>query len=206
MSLVVPSKLMPLAWWKENTGRDSVEDIMFRMRLIKACGFLVLTSEVCRVLRKLVKGYRVLEVGAGTGWLAHHLHSAAKEYRAIDSERTKYYGQSLKTKWVGQHHKIEKISSVEVDSSHYDVVIATWLDLEGDWVTDLLDRIQEGQIFILEGEGSGGCTANDEFFSELDRSFEEVEDLSKLLNRNHYQFDGIHDRWSVYSRRTGDTY
>jgi len=66
-----------------------------------------------------------------------------------------------------------------------------------------------GQTLIYQGEGRGGCTADDAFFQHLESVHEEtgeslwipLQSLSQRLNECHFRFSGMHDRWQVWEKQ-----
>lgn len=53
----------------------------------------------------------------------------------------------------------------------------------------------KGKHLIYIGESCGGCTANDDFFEQLERDFEEIESLDIP------QWPGIHDTLTIHQRK-----
>ena len=60
--------------------------------------------------------------------------------------------------------------------------------------------MKSGQYLIYQGEGCGGCTADENFFRELEEKFQYFPRISSKLNDFHTQFEGIHDWWEIYRK------
>ena len=66
----------------------------------------------------------------------------------------------------------------------------------------VLQAMSPGQVLIYQGEGFGGCTADDAFHEELENSglWAAAPKVTQDLAENHLQFAGIHDRWTVWMK------
>lgn len=160
----------------------------------KETAWFILTDEVATALADFLAGYNVVEVFAGSGHLAHHLRERASiprhKYKAYDNQST----HSMRSTYPG----VTKKNAFMAPIKKADVVIMTWPPYDTNHAERIVKKMRVGQVLIYNGEGWGGCTGNDEFFSILEDKFEEYTSLSDTLDDLHVRFDGIHDHWSVY--------
>lgn len=159
-------------------------------------GWCVLTKEVAQILGDFIKGSRVVEVFAGTGYLAHHLRDVSglsrKEYRAYDIMR----GYPYDRRYPGVTRKNAFMAPIK----DADIVIMTWPCYANNNASRIVKKMKVGQCLIYNGESEGGCTGDDEFFDILSNKFTYLEGLSERLDDHHFRFFGIHDRWTIYQK------
>lgn len=60
--------------------------------------------------------------------------------------------------------------------------------------------MSKGQVLIYNGQGSGGCTGDKDFFNYLDEHFTPMKELDYELNENHVSFPCTKDHWWVYAK------
>jgi hypothetical protein len=131
-----------------------------------------------------VKHGPIVEMGAGTGYWASLIAASGGDVIAYDDR------------------------SWELESTYFDVRRGTPEDLANHTDRTLLlcwppmDEMCEraldhyrGERVIYVGEGVGGCTGTDAFHERLGAGFEKIDGCSIP------QWDGIHDRLSVWRRR-----
>lgn len=160
-------------------------------------GWFVLTQEVARRLGSYLRGKQVVEVFAGTGYLAHHLRKTA------DLDRRSYRAYDNRTGWASKvyYPGVSKKNAFRALIKRADVVVMTWPEYTENHAVRIVTKMEPGQVLVYNGEPQGGCCANDRFFEILDRDFIKIESLSNRLNDGHFTFFGIHDRWAVYKKR-----
>lgn len=158
--------------------------------------FPLVCSEVVDALEHMLTGRpsagRVLEVGAGSGWLSGILLHRGVDITAVDNQSTRFgFG-----KFKPAAHVVcdDALNHVSKDYSH---ILMSWPDLGSAFASDVARAMSIGQTLIYQGEHCGGCTGNDEFFELLDSHFVE---LDTTLNDHHIQFPGIHDSWFVFQK------
>lgn len=161
-------------------------------------GFVILTKETLDALADLLANKQVIEVGAGTGILSHCLSRRGVQMLASDlgGETAGNFGM-LKV-WQRDHEG----DSLRLLPGHFDAVVLSWPTYDHPFGYQVLQAMRPGQMLILQGEGPGGCTANDDFFDELDSIiWSQDEAATEALNEHHLQFFGVHDRWSVWTKQ-----
>ena len=102
----------------------------------------------------------VLEVGAGTGFLAHHLNRAGLDVVATDPwARDNWYG--FRQHWV-DIVEMDAVEAMRVFSSP--AVLLSWPPSRGDMAVRVGRALGQGQWLIYLGEARNGCTASGAFF------------------------------------------
>lgn len=158
--------------------------------------WFILTEEVADILGTFIKGSRVVEVFAGTGFLAHHLRKRSglsqKEYRAYDNRST----HDFSTRYPGVVNKNAFMAPIK----SADTVIMTWPPYDTNHAARIVKKMRKGQCLVFNGEGYGGCTGDDEFFDVLGEKFIELKHLTEALDGQHVRFKGINDDWTIYEK------
>ena len=198
----------PKAFYKE-LGVDGLKaGFEYRLNQIQTIGFPIITKENFDRILKVVKGKKVLDVGAGGCFLGEALKGRGidvttldlKSYR--DIEPSNVSGYSFITPYepdiLGDIHKI--------DTKPYNAFIVNWPDYESEVATTVLKALGSGDILIYIGEGSGGCCASDNYFDlffsmMLRGEMTEDDSLNFEMRNDSVSYYGIHDRFSVYKRR-----
>ncbi len=190
--------LRPYKEWRDfQNTLGMVGELALRERHIYEIGFPILTKEVAHYLACALHNKRVVEVGCGTGFLASKLRDAGVEVVAIDSFETKYTKGTFANRCHGHVHQA---NALEYDITNFDAVILSWPDYNKDFAYRVAKKMRRGQYLVYQGEGSGGCTADERFFNELYANFQYFPRISSKLNDFHTQFDGIHDWWEIYRK------
>ena len=196
-------------------GRGFVSDAIMnayaiREQYIARVGFPIYTEETVATLVKFLKDKRVFDVGSGSGFLSAVLGINFIEVRAIDSDITTYSSGKRKNGSNWDYIYRKDVSSDAVDylktaNKHGippDVIIMCWPDYQKTFARDILKAMKPNQILIYQGEGSWGCTGDEEFHDMLNnpKIVTELDYMSEKLNSTHAQFEGIHDYWYVYKK------
>ena len=165
-----------------------------RDKYVPRYGFVILPTEVISRLAGFMRGKRVLDSGAGSGYLSHCLRNRGIKVTAIDNW-SHNYGRWGSYKDVGS--KVIHCDVRDHDVGQYDIVVLSWPH-DG---METVSKMVSGQYLIYQGESWGGCTGSDEFFATLEEpeQFEELD--AAFLNEYTVQFDGIHDSWYVYRKK-----
>jgi len=135
---------------------------------------------------------RILEIGAGSGWLSFLL---SKNIDIIATD-IKSVWKNSETNLPINYFAIEEMDAVSAVEKYPDRDILTcWPTYEKPWAFESVNKIRSDQILFYIGEGYGGCTADDSFHDLLDREFD-------LINKLNYpNWPGIHDRLFIYRRK-----
>lgn len=183
---------LPKSFFKEHKF-SFTDSYQVRCRYTGRIGWFILTTEVKEVLVNFLKGKSVLEVGSGTGYFAAHMkQGGVGDYNAVDIWDPFYWDEGT-TRYFG----IDGDSLDYIDNS-YDVIVMNWPPYNEPFAHQVVKKMSKGQVLIFEGEGSGGCTGDDDFFNYLDEHFTPMKELDDELNEHHIRFPGINDYWWVY--------
>lgn len=159
-----------------------------RMKFISTYGFILLHNKLLTQLANFLYGKKVADIGSGSGYLSLRLLELGVNITAIDnhSSRPDYF----KTIW--KHDINQDATKMDLDS--YDVIILAWPEMD-DTAFKIAQQIKPHQQLIFQGEGCGGCTANDNFFNYIEKFFKQEE----LFSDTHLSFFGIHDSWNLFT-------
>lgn len=173
----------------------------FRARdaYIARCGFVLLTAETLDALARLCTDQKVLDAGAGTGFMASRLAARGVNITASDvgGEVMSEYGMQ------GLHRRDHEGDSRALLPGDFDVVLLCWPPYQESFGFEVAQAMRAGQILVTQGEGKHGCTADDAFFDYVENvhRFEPMPTWTQRLNEHHLRFDGIHDFWQVWRKR-----
>lgn len=187
------TKLRSKVEWKASL-HDWHANHKLRERHISEVGFPILTIEVLEILVETLKGYRVVDVGCGTGYLSKQLQDRGVNVVPVDACNTSYSLHKQGSRFTD----ITVTDALTMDLTVFDAVILSWPCYNEPFAFNVVEKMYPGQILVYQGEGWGGCTGDDNFHRVLDSKFEEIEELDERLWKAHAQFDGIHDSWHVY--------
>ena len=180
---------LPKSFFKEHKF-SFLDSYQVRCRYTSRIGWFILTTEVKEVLVNFLKGKRVLEVGSGTGYFAAHMkQGGVEDYNAVDIWDTLYWDERT-TRYFG----IDGDSLDYIDNS-YDVIVMNWPPYDEPFAHQVVKKMSKGQVLIYNGQGSGGCTGDKDFFNYLDEHFTPMKELDYELNENHVSFPCTKDHW-----------
>lgn len=168
----------------------TVSRTMERDAFIRRFGYAVLCKEVVGVLLRVHRTW--IEVGAGSGAWTRGLRAARLDVIGSDPANGNYE----KRFWT-EHHDPSMLSlnAVEAIRAHPDRdVLCVWPSYDETWAGLALREIQPGRLLALVHEGEGGCCAEKGLYRELERGFEELDEIPLAC------FEGIHDRLTLYRR------
>lgn len=191
--------LTPVSEWRTFLG-TAVDIGCFEQRRLftQRYGWFILTDEVAKRLSSFIKDKTVVEVFAGTGYLASHLRTLSglsrKEYRAYDNRGwANYY---INPTWKNVVNKNAFMAPIKKAN----VVIMCWPPYDTNHGERIVKKMVSGQYLVMNGEGYGGCTGNEEMHEYVSTHFVHLEVLSEYINDDHVSFFGINDRWSIYRK------
>lgn len=182
--------------WRPNgdiwTKRDEV---------LHKTAWCILTEETSVHLGKwLSKFNSVIEVFAGTGYIAEHLRQASglsrKQYRAYDAALSHWRD------YARPNYGFTKAGCFNVNLKKADCIVMTWPNYDDNLAYRIARKMVPGQYLLYNGETEGGCTGNYAFFEHLKECFEEVEYMSDRLYDSHVQWMCAYDDWRVYKKKT----
>lgn len=164
-----------------------------RKRIRKKYGYALLSNEDIRMIAEYSP---IVEIGAGTGYLAHMLSQAGAEIDAYDisiPEENEYQFTS------DFYYPVEVIDSVEFRDPEDRTLLISWPCYDRDWAYHYLKEFLDcgGEYLIYIGEDKCGCTATDSFFDLMNESTALIE----TVEIDHFYF--VHDK--LYIMRNNDT-
>lgn len=176
-----------------------VSGFLRRNAFIKDFGFVYLTKECAQALTEFLMSMRCLDVGSGTGWLSHLLAERGVETVAADKGGDAFAQHRMSKVWKRDFEG----DAVTLLPGEFDAVILTWPHVSSGLASRVVDTMKQGQVLVYQGEGSGGCTAEEAFFDVIENTalWEPLETVTRQLNEVHVQFDGLHDTWLVARKR-----
>jgi len=190
---------MPLDQWGSGEGhaiqvdgyncRIGREYIVSRDRLAKTYAWSIPTPGDIAWLKTQLDGRGVVEIGAGTGYWAWQLSQAEVDVLAFDIA-------PLSNHWCGeiQYHPVTEGGPEHAAEYPTRALMLCWPPYDSPMAVESL-RAYQGDTLIYIGEQECGCTANDDFFKELESGWHHVGSSPA-----HVTFGGIHCYVEVYRR------
>lgn len=140
---------------------------------------------------KLLEITPCLSVGAGLGYTEKLAADRGCDIIATDIE------PSQNNNWCkgNLHCEVEKIGALEAVKKYSDRnVFMAWPPYDHPMAHQVVEAILPGKFLLYVGEGWGGCTGNDDFFSYLSENFTRIDDI--LIPR----WSGIYDEAVLYRK------
>lgn len=151
-------------------------------------GFAVLTEDAISQLKPHAP---YVEVGAGNGYWAYELNKRGVKVLATDSKELEKNTYRFEKLWTD----VEKLTALQaIKKYRKHTLLMVWPCYNKPWAYKAL-KAYKGNIFVFCGEGSGGCTADDDFHKLLCKEWQEQTEICIP------QWLGIHDYLTVYMRR-----
>jgi len=156
----------------------------------------MISKETVKALAKELRGKRVLELGAGSGILAHHLEKHGVNIVTVDNG-------SWGGKWKVYHRTItdDAMNYFNKNKKKFDVIIMSWPNYEQPLAYKIAKRLSANHELIYQGEAYGGCTADDNFHRLWDDRMIDDKKFNARMEKVNIRFDGIHDSWYKLKRR-----
>lgn len=162
-----------------------------REAYLRQYGFAVLTDESIEWMAKRLRGHKVLEVGAGNGYLAMRLRQAGVQMDATDMSTLE-----------DNHYGLGSVYHTDVEIMEAKRAIETFRPTALVWSWPVPETASgraleafEGQTLIYIGEQNGGCTGGPLFERTIAERYREPE--------NFYipSFPRVHDWIAAYEKR-----
>lgn len=132
--------------------------------------------------------HRIIEMGAGSGYWAWMLRQAGCHVLPYDNNyRKEYIGKRFVRVFRGE----PSITSLHSDRA----LMLCWPEYNNPMAFDCLSHFS-GSKLIYVGEGSDGCTGDEDFHKMLEEEWNRVKEIDIP------QWGGLHDYVSLYERRT----
>jgi len=156
--------------------------------------FSILSHEFMTSLKELVNKYNfkdIHELSCGIGWFTYW----SRKYGINTKEAVDDYSWKHCKEFLPLVTKKDSIQHVK-DNPQVDLFILSWpyMDAVAERIWTLM---KPGQYLLYIGEGEGGCTANDTFFSKV--AGQEIE-VDSDISKNCISFWGIHDCPYLYRK------
>lgn len=179
------------------TNYDNYKTVMMNLELrslfVEEFSWAIPTPDVVGKIRDATHGKKILEVGAGNGLWAKLLKMSGSEIVATDSFESHGFREDNTYLPV---HNLEAVAAIE-QNRDCDVLMLIWPAYNTDMAERALKAFK-GSTVVYIGEGCSGCNANDEFFDELRKNWNE-----DRFNDDIYvpQWSGIHDGLEIHRRK-----
>lgn len=142
-------------------------------------------------ITRILDGRSVVEIGAGTGYWAWQLEQAGVDMAAYDPNPPAADNTYCKH---GPYTTVLP-DDASAAAKHPDrALLMVWPPYGGSHARHALS-VYQGDLLIYAGEGPGGCTADDDFYSLLDAEWTEL-----AVSPHHTTWWGIHCRLAAYQR------
>lgn len=175
-------------------GTDDLNAWALRREWVKTKAWFLLSQETADTLATYLKPFRVVEMGAGSGYLAAHMRRlGVSDYRAYDSYCLRYFDRKK------DNYGVKKRSTRSISFKQADVIVLTWPTYNTSFADHVARKMHSGQILIYQGVRYG-CTGDDRFHHRLDAEFTELPNITVALKKYHIQWFGIHDNWYVLQK------
>jgi SAM-dependent methyltransferase len=129
-------------------------------RIHNTC-YPIISQELLDQLVKFVGDLSVLDIGAGTGYLARLLHDRGINVRAIDHRK----GPNTRDLWWGRqlYYNVEDVDALTLSEFDADIVLMTWPCMRTTFGEHVAKKLKPKQFLLYQGEPRGGCTGTNEF-------------------------------------------
>lgn len=155
-----------------------------RDKLVRKYAWAIPTPEA---LKAIAKYPSIIEIGAGTGYWAYLLKKMGVDVICYD---TSIGDKPPEYAW----HLIENGDERSIGDHVDRALFLCWPNYDSPMAANCL-KIYKGDIVIYIGEGSGGCTGDDEFHDMLEKEWTEIENI-KIL-----KWFGIYDHLCIFRRK-----
>jgi hypothetical protein len=172
---------------------DSTKEFELKIKFNEMGMFGFVSWRWLKPFAKWIGDRKCLEVMAGRGWLSYGLRELHIDVIATDN--FSWHKKDMYKSWNDTKTEVEELDAIESVNKYgaeIDILIMSWAYMDNTAYQTIkrLYEVNPNALVVFIGEGSGGCTADHEFFDHFqpitDEGFQEVED-------NYQRWDGIHD-------------
>ena len=162
----------------------------WRSHFIKVQGFPLLSEDWVKPLARWIGDRPCLEIMCGNGYLSYALSKYGCKIKATDN-----FSWEKNFDGMGKIYPIENldcIAAIEKYGREVKFIICSWPYMDDKAYRCLLKmrEVNPKCRMIYIGEDFGGCTANDDFFNELEECY--VKGFDEAVS-NYRRWDSIHD-------------
>ena len=144
------------------------------------------------LIQAIIKYGPILSVGSGFGYTESLAKSQGADIIASD------INPDSNNKWCrdGKYHcEVQKLTAIEAIQKYQDRnIFMAWPPYDHPMAHEVVKEMSVGNYLIYVGEGHGGCTGDDGFFTKLYDDFEEVD------SANIHSWWGIYDHCVIYKK------
>jgi hypothetical protein len=173
------------------TPGEPMRTLTDRNYLCVAFGWAIPSPGDITWMRKRLKGAGVVEIGAGSGYWAWQLAQAGTDVAAYEPEAPESNTYVATKPWFPVQHGNHEAAGAHPDRS----LLLCWPSYGEPWASWALSAYAGDQLFYA-GESWGGCCADDAFFGQLEKEWDEVGS-----SPHHVTFSGIHCSLTEYRRK-----
>ncbi len=181
-------------------SREHFELSMFLFQIrefyITHYGFSCLNNNFLTKLADNLQNRKVLDIGAGTGFLSSKLSELNIDIEAVDIDINQ--NQYNFTKYYYPIIEEDAVSYLKNNCLKYNSFILSWPNYDNDFAFNILQHLPKKSQLIYIGEGIGGCTANHNFFNLLTQKAVLNEYKTHLLAESYTAFPNIYDSPIVF--------
>lgn len=175
--------------WAVDTFAD---DLPYRKSLAQLYAWSIPSPADIFWLQDILAGRGVVEIGAGSGYWAWQLRQLGIDVDAVDNDS---WGIPWQVQWSPVRAGGPEQAALHPDRA----LLLVWPPYDDSMAHRTLTTYT-GDLLVYAGEGSYGCTGDDAFHDELERSWTVLEEAP-----HHPTFDGIHCRLIAYRRKAADS-
>ena len=176
---------------------DVIQEYYKRDYFTKNYGWSIPDKKSLQKVKRFIGSDQVLEIGSGYGLWAKLMKDMGINVIATDAlsdpEQKKY--RPLDKTFT----EIENLTHSDAINKYgsANVLMLSWPPYLCSMAAQSIKNFK-GNKLIFIGEGSGGCTADDDFFKELDNNWQEVEQIKEFLAK---RWVGIYDTLTLWKRK-----
>lgn len=169
----------------------------FRNKIIKEQGYVFLSHNWLSELAIWIGKRKCLEVMSGGGALAYNLRKYGVDIISTDNYQFRKMKEEGNLSWDfkiwEQAENLDCVNAIDKYGEQVDIVIMAWayMDINAYRTLIKMREVNPNCLMIFIGEGYGGCTANDDFFEEI--NIIDDEEFNKI-NEHFESWNFINDR------------
>lgn len=166
---------------------------------IRQYGFYIVSEGFIENTVNFFGKSRILEVGAGSGFLSACLQSSGIDIIPTDVHLTdnRYGFKKLYTEVLEE----DSVKYLKNNRDNFDTLLMSWPNYSSTFAYKIVKNMAPGQTLIYIGEGYGGCTADDNFFDYMEKHSEVLELETNKFNESSFSWAGIHDRVQIFKMK-----
>ena len=156
-------------------------------------GFALLSQETVNDMAKFFDGCTVLEVGAGSGFLAKAISDANISIKMIATDSGEWEN-SCKDEWKKHFSDVlimDGIDAISAFADNIDYVLMSWPPYDESMAYEILNKcIEVNKPLVYIGEWECGCNGDNEFFELINK---ECDVYFDTVTENYVPFGFLYD-------------